>query len=301
MVGNSKSTLRCWPALDLHGKTILDGVSEEWVKLICDPATNERECLAFLSDDAGFFFRDMRRDWTLVVSEFRFGTDYRADFMVPVEGYSEGPTYKLIEIESPNENPYDKRGYPTRRLSDAIQQINDWRAWIEANRNLSMDQFPSAAWHHYGKAKFEYQIIIGRREHTAKWRGKLQQAAQQNGIEIRSFDYLTDKMTEIIRHGFRLHCDCESSAQLRRLEKQTSNQMANPFLSTLNDPVWRDLIRQVAFRGWLHHLVSEIADKLVDNLRCSRRLDQFDRLWSRLDENERCRIWALEEAYFGKR
>jgi hypothetical protein len=68
-----------------------------------------------------------------VTSEFPFGSDYKADFVV-LAPYSGGFDVYFIELEPPNVELFTKKGNPAKRLAGAIAQIDCWRSFIEHER-----------------------------------------------------------------------------------------------------------------------------------------------------------------------
>lgn len=61
------------------------------------------------------------------------GTLYKADFCV-LQAHQGGAVAHLIEIESSHERLFTKDGRTAKRLSDAMTQVEDWRIWIERER-----------------------------------------------------------------------------------------------------------------------------------------------------------------------
>src|SRR5262249_27608736 len=122
-----------WAALNTEeGRALIARVADDWKKLIDKRGVTERDVLAFLADRAGLFSYSYS-SLSFPVAELRLGAEYRPDFMLPVDDFSAGVTYHLIELESPSTPPYRRDGKPGERLTAAIQQIEDWRAWIDAH------------------------------------------------------------------------------------------------------------------------------------------------------------------------
>ena len=67
------------------------------------------------------------------ISKFKLGDDYITDFVI-----REIPDdYVLIEIERPNLKLFKKTTPPerTQKFNHAIEQIENWRAWVSANHS----------------------------------------------------------------------------------------------------------------------------------------------------------------------
>jgi hypothetical protein len=121
---------------------------------------------------------------TYVVSEFPFGSDYRADFVV-LGGFSGGWEIHFIELEPPDSPLFTKSGVPAKRLNGAMHQVDSWRIFIDQNRQDVLRELSkhtmkhdllrgpnteeptdSIGWHlSNSKASLHwyYDIVIGRR------------------------------------------------------------------------------------------------------------------------------------------
>lgn len=96
----------------------------------------------FIAKHAGFFFCDHERRF-VTTSKLRLGADYLIDFAVAEERRSKGLYWELIEIETPYTPPFTRRGVPSAKLTNAIQQILDWKRWLIENRREAERLFPS--------------------------------------------------------------------------------------------------------------------------------------------------------------
>jgi hypothetical protein len=149
-----------------------------------------------------------------VVPEFRFGCNYRADFVI-VFSYSGAFEIHFIELEPPADSVITKGGTPTKRLNSAISQIGDWRRFVERNpmlirKDLSdscesqdvLGFFPRTRPFNYAtgdldkpgsSVKWQYHVIIGRREKvTRQMREKINQFHFNDFVEICTYDRLLD-------------------------------------------------------------------------------------------------------------
>lgn len=66
--------------------------------------------------------------------EFQFGTDFKADFVL-FAPFSGGFDIYFVEVEPPNEPLYTKKGIPAARLAGAINQVQAWKIFVDANRD----------------------------------------------------------------------------------------------------------------------------------------------------------------------
>jgi hypothetical protein len=75
-----------------------------------------------------------------IFSEFRIGTDFRADFAL-LSANSCGWEAKFIELEGPHDKPYKSDSTPSPKLNWAIRQTNDWRDFVRDFRPTLKHEF----------------------------------------------------------------------------------------------------------------------------------------------------------------
>ena len=177
-----------WPHLQSKaGRPVLEAIQSAWEQLINKDDAKEVEYQEFLRQHAGFFF-GKRAEMVLVLSKIRLGSQYETDFVVCTDNRSQGLSYNFIELEVPHTGPYTKEGNPHTRLTHAIQQVEDWRLWIEANREEAKRLFPSPGFIDRDVPNFEFIVVIGTRENSERWLHKRNAWAQRQNLQIRSFD-----------------------------------------------------------------------------------------------------------------
>lgn len=183
-----------WQVLNTDLRDHRERVVRDWT-LLLDDGAGERACLAFLRDHAGFFFCDSARR-LMAISELELGADFRPDFVVANDLSSYGLFYEFIEVEDPNENAMNSKAQPSARLNAAISQVQRWRLWLDANRAIAKKVLPSREFWKRDRLAARYTIIIGRRRDADEWSFLRNYYSDQLGIQIRSFDHLTDTLTE---------------------------------------------------------------------------------------------------------
>ncbi|MFZ5493947.1 MAG: Shedu anti-phage system protein SduA domain-containing protein [Verrucomicrobiota bacterium] len=124
-------------------------------------------------------------DANYVVSEYPFGSDYRADFVV-LGGYSGGWEIHFIELEPPDAPLFTRSGAMAKRLNSAFHQVDCWRIFIDQNRQdvlRELSKFAmrrdllrgpraeeptdSVGWrldHPKSSLHFYFDVVIGRRD-----------------------------------------------------------------------------------------------------------------------------------------
>jgi hypothetical protein len=68
----------------------------------------------------------------LPLSEFCFGRDFRADFLI-VSAHSGGWYACFVELESPAAHFYLRDGSESKVLKVALRQVKDWAIWLQQN------------------------------------------------------------------------------------------------------------------------------------------------------------------------
>ncbi len=276
-----KHELRPWGLLAYDAIHVLRDIYTDWDALLSDENTTERDMLRFLCDHAGLFLADPP-EIPLVVSELRLGADYRADFLQVREGYSSGTSYTLIEVESPNAKLFRKDGRTSATLATAIDQISEWRRWVNAHRQEAGELLPSYGWQSRGYPNIQYSIIIGRREETQKEAARLSSLWKEQSITVHSFDRLTELFQRRSYGTFYmlLSANCDEVKD----DFVACNKGCSPFLTAMSDRNWRDTIRSSDFS---HHLTREFLKTAIQNIEYNNaRLAKFDDRRAKADAAE---------------
>lgn len=232
-----KADFAKWSELRFSKRGVLDSILKKWDALISGKRVSEHRIHQFLSKHAHIFFRD-EIGFATVISKLRFGADHVSDFVVVYDNWSDGVRYKLIEIERPDTPPFTKDGVATARLSKAIQQVLSWKTWLNEHITESKRLFPSF-FHYTGvQPVFEFEIVIGRRENTKHAMEHRRALSKALGVELRSFDSLKSCASAAHPHDFSSVGD-----EVHNFDAAARNELACPFFFALNDPEWRELIK----------------------------------------------------------
>ena len=149
-----------------------------------------------------YLFEGLYRDGhgTFVFSEFRLGTEYVADWIVG-SGHSGGVTWDLIELECPQSPPLMNDGHFSEATRKGINQVNDWRNWIEQNAEHAGKPKSS-----HGLGLFDIScrahgiVVVGRRSVYGSMPGRQKYAEARKlaryaqNIEIISYETLIKRM-----------------------------------------------------------------------------------------------------------
>jgi len=133
-----------------------------------------------------------------VIPKTRLGSEYVTDFMIG-ERHSFGYEWVAVELESPKAKMFTKSGNPTKELSHAIRQIQDWRAWIMKNQDYASRDTNQKGLGLVDISPNMYGLIfIGSRFSIDKNTNALRkQMINDLKIDIRSYDYLVDSSKKL--------------------------------------------------------------------------------------------------------
>ena len=154
-----------------------------------------------------------------VLYEFPFGANYKADFVV-VLSHSGGFVVHFIEFEPVGDQIMTKKLEPAARLKGAMNQIVDWRDYVEKNQPLIQTDLARwcetkdrLLWHPPGReavnycgnrlrdndtfVQFHYHIYIGRRATATGDVRRQINKYQKDGLFIGTWDRFLDAAERI--------------------------------------------------------------------------------------------------------
>ena len=254
-----------WERLNEENNPIVNRVRAEWDALLCDKTCKERHYQRFIAEHAGFLFSP---EWhsALILSKIRLGSEYEVDFVIPHDRASLGLTYELIEIESPHSTPYTKHGDPSARLTHAVQQVQNWMVWLNANPGQAKRIFPATT---LGDSpSLTYTVVMGTRDNSRNWLDRRNEFGKQTNILIRSFDWFSDLLQ---KHLFEVFGP-SSQTEFNKLTPEVSNALVNPFCKALTHQQWTEFNRRTVLSG---HGIADNADLIVETRKLNRLFDEF--------------------------
>ncbi len=127
------------------------------------------------------------------ISKFKLGDDYVTDFVT--KEIPDG--YVFIEIEKPGMRFFKKTTPPerTQDFNHAIQQIENWKAWIAKYHSYLSDKLPGVS------PSPVFWLIAGRRTHLSdEEKGRLAEINQEYKANYKIFTYddLIDRVKAVI-------------------------------------------------------------------------------------------------------
>lgn len=242
---------------------IMTSILDDWLLLLAQDR-KEKDYHLFIKDHSGIFLVDGIRSY-LSVSKIKLGSRLETDFAIPYENHSAGLCWELVEIKTPSASPYNSSGNPSAKLTEAIQQIQDWNSWLKDNRNEASKLFQSNGIRATRNPNFEFTIIIGNRENTEKYLSKRNSLADSLGIQIRSFNYLTERLN---RRSF-LSSVMLGNGDWDNHHHEERFKLANPFYTALTDSSWKKLLSEPGVSS--PHFTSNSCTFLLDYLKVNKK------------------------------
>ncbi|MFJ5639847.1 Shedu anti-phage system protein SduA domain-containing protein [Streptomyces sp. NPDC093223] len=159
-----------------------------------EAATDERPLQHFFEDHPGILAGELGAHCRWVLPQVSLGGRYVPDFL-DARLDSGGMHWTLIELESPTAQLFTRDGQPRRELRKGLSQVQDWRDWLTANRDLARR---SRADKGLGLLGIDHLasgiVIIGRRSHrSVADQERLKSLIFRERVLIRSYDWILER------------------------------------------------------------------------------------------------------------
>jgi hypothetical protein len=172
-----------------------DDISEddlESLEKVLQSALREQDLQAFLQSNPILLIQHLgggHGRWVIPMQ--RLGAEHVTDFVIG-HMHSFGYEWQAVELESPKSRMFTKAGDPSKELSHAIRQIQDWRAWLQRNQNYAARPKSKGG---LGLTDIVSSIpgliLIGRRSDIdPATNERRRQMVNDLNIQIHSYDYL---------------------------------------------------------------------------------------------------------------
>ncbi|MFF4351081.1 Shedu anti-phage system protein SduA domain-containing protein [Streptomyces sp. NPDC001530] len=180
-------------------------------------ATDERPLQRFFEEHPGILAQELGAACRWVLPQVSLGGRYVPDFLV-ARIDSGGVRWTLVELESPTAQLFTKDGQPRKELRKGLSQIQDWRDWLTANRDVARRSRTDQG---LGLIGIDHMasglVIIGRRHHRlVADQERLNSLVYRERVLIRSYDWLLDEARgririrgELARSGAVMCEDCD--------------------------------------------------------------------------------------------
>ena len=195
------------------------------IKISNDIYTQFHDCLKFAKGERDvtnflkrhlYLLRGVDRMWNakFAAHEVKLGNDYIIDFLT-LSADSGKWCVSLFEAQSSNDSIYTKKGSHTKELREAYKQLQEWKIWINHNKQLFReilakivdDDYPAccsnASIHTYARSELRdmktvlyerYVALIGRRSDRTCEKNL---RASEEFFEIITYDRLLDEAQKL--------------------------------------------------------------------------------------------------------
>ncbi|MDD4871598.1 MAG: DUF4263 domain-containing protein [Kiritimatiellae bacterium] len=141
---------------------------------------------------------------TYAFSELSFGGKYYADWLL-ASGHSGGITWELIELECPQATPFMEDGHFSEATRKGLNQIQDWRNWIQRNLDTAGRSIAEEGLGLYDiRSQIFGLVVVGQSSRygdAAAYNKNRNNAYDQNHIRIESYDSFINSL----RFGYEDH------------------------------------------------------------------------------------------------
>lgn len=198
--------------IDLDDKSTLKAKNLDFKKVVEDDTSIESDIKSYIMcNQAYHIVGALLKEYhfghhsAYMFPEFQLGNSFQADYLL-VGDASGGHSFLFIEFENPYSKITISDGEFGETIRKGINQINDWKGWIEANYNSLYETFKKETskqmpeeFFKLDRTRLYYAVIAGRRsDFTDKtYRLKRQLMADQK-INLLHYDNVYDKAQAII-------------------------------------------------------------------------------------------------------
>lgn len=195
--------------LELKDIETLNRKSEDFNKLLSTEECKEQDILKFIKEKEAYFIiaSILKRNYhfghheAYIMPEFQLGTNYRADYLL-IGRSSGGYEFVFVELESPKGNISKKDGNLGEVFRKGIEQVNDWRRWLQRNYSTLREEYKKhlkngeqlpSEFIEYESARIHYIVVGGRREDFKDLTYSIKREYLQNeDILLLHYDNLVD-------------------------------------------------------------------------------------------------------------
>lgn len=200
----------------------LDGTNHshflnEYKKLIQNKNTRERDILNFIKETKSYFlitsilvdYANWGHHEVYLFKGFELGVDYVADYLI-VGKNSEGYHLFFVELESVYGRITINDGSVGESIRKGLNQVSDWRTWLEANfshlkqvfkKHINDDYELPSELYEFDSTRISFAIICGRRNdfNTKTYQERRRSLTQR--IAILHYDNIYDMSESLVRYN----------------------------------------------------------------------------------------------------
>ncbi|KAF2338037.1 Shedu anti-phage system protein SduA domain-containing protein [Flavobacterium ginsenosidimutans] len=178
---------------------------------------SERDILNFIRNERAYFIiGSILLNYTIyghhdryIFPEIELPPNFQADFLL-IGKNSQGYHFLFIELENPSGNITLADGSFGNALRKGLNQIEDWRDWLENNfnglrkaiekSNILNKELPKE-FYEYDSTRIEFLVIAGRRSDFNEKSNRQKRKFRRNGITILHYDNLLEEAENLIKNG----------------------------------------------------------------------------------------------------
>lgn len=192
---------------------ILSKEKELLINILNNPETNERIILNFINNNRYYHIIGcilkkfpFGHHGAYLFKEFKLGTSFQADYLL-IGDSSDGYHIIFVELEAPNGKIVNKDGRYSTCVNKGINQVKDWKEWIEKNYIYLKEQFNKSTrndislpkeLYEYDSTRINYVVIAGRRKDYSEKTYRLRREYQKkDNIYILHYDNLLDLIDSV--------------------------------------------------------------------------------------------------------
>lgn len=137
-------------------------------------------------------------NWAIfVIPQKRLGAEHVTDFLV-LGVHSLGPQWVAVELEAPRHRLHTEKGRITAAVQHGVDQIQDWRDWLTQNVSYAQSTL-----HLQGITnQLPGLVVIGRSQPSDEREPARSRVAEQQNIQIHSWDWVLRQAQRMIETGF---------------------------------------------------------------------------------------------------
>lgn len=192
--------------VDLNNTEALNQQCNEFEKLLQDVTITELDIKRFIQDKKYYhIIASLLKQYSFghhsayVFKEFKLGTYFSADYLL-VGDSSDGHQFVFVEFENPYKNITISDGNFGDTIRKGINQINDWKYFLEKNFTTLYSEFEKYTndnlpdeFRRYDSTRMNYLVVAGRRADFKEKTRTLRRYSEKNdNIKILHYDNLLD-------------------------------------------------------------------------------------------------------------
>lgn len=267
-----------WRMLKNEGGDIVTSIANDWKRLLDDPSKDEQSFCRFVRQHAVMFFRNALpwRPTIVVVSDIKMAS-FRVNFALASDERSAGISYHLYKVATPHQAVCDEYGSLTTHAKDALNEIDNWKLWLESNPQPTSRLFPTVPGaENQLRARFRFNLVMG------KDSPPIPSMTGSSKVKVWSFNDLTEHLMslafqDIIPYGW--------DVNFNKTTLEQRNRLSSPFFQALSLNEWMAFAPNDASRIFsLKHLVAgeRNAARLLRLLKENELKKDFLRIWKTL-------------------